>query len=581
MGKKIIIFILIISFLLLNSGFFLILYQNINNLFFYYETSKEIIAEKFIYEQFSHEIYSNINSKIYCEIKNINIKEECDEGYEIIKFPIRIQYLYDCEDVYDKAIDKNECQNRITNPEYCCEPSCCRDYVIKKDKYNFCSKNNVFSNNDPRNDICSSISIYNGKFYYVNNIKYCAKRLNKNYEELLLSEFNRNKSCDDAINKNIYFDTKRHYFCSDDYNYTDSSSSIIVENIFSTVSPNYINIENPYRISVLLNKKEYDESKALEELKKLKEISTKNIKEAFLKSEDSFLSYYKEKETFNLGNLISGDEPVFEKFKSNNFLKSGSIIWYTRNYIGFENKDELIKFKKYFDESDYKNNSLYKISTSELILDISLTSIIIVAILFISEIIYLLYLLSKRKDILIIDIPKKISICFLIISSFAFVFFLIIYLACFIYNFDDIEINMELFFQRVIEKYMERRNQIYLRDGFIIFACEIFLSIFTIIISICIFNSKKVINSRPNNILLITFRLKVGNCEHKIKMDENKRLKEYINIFENILEKCKNCNENFLGIEKILLNNRELNLESYIKDLNLQKNSVLIIDDDS
>ena len=410
-------------------------------------------------------------------------------------------------------------------------------------------------------------------------MKYCAKRMNKKYEELL-SEFNQNKNCD------IEFDTKKHYFCSDDYNYIDynytfSSTPIIVENIFSTVPLNYINIKNTYRISMLLNKKKYDEPKALKELNKLKEISEKNIRDAFKKSDDSFYSYYKEKEIFNLGDLISGDEPVFEKFKGNNFLKSGNIIWYTRNYIGFKNVDELKKFKEYFDEKDYKNNSLYKISTSKLIFDISLTSIIIIGILFISEIVYLLYLLKERKDILIIDIPKKISIFFLIISSFSFAFFLIIYLACFIYNFDDIEINMELFFQRVIEKYMERRNQIYLRDGFIIFACEIFLSIFTIIISICIFNSKKVINSRPNNILLITFRLKVGNCEHEIKMDENKRLKEYINIFENILEKCKNCNENFLGIEKILLNNRELNLESYIKDLNLQKNSVLIIDDDS
>ena len=216
---------------------------------------------------------------------------------------------------------------------------------------------------------------------------------------------------------------------------------------------------------MLLNKKKYDESKTLKELNKLKEISAKNIRNAFKKTDDSFYSYYREKEIFNLGDLISGDEPVFEKFKGNNFFKSGNIIWYTRNYIGFKNIYELKKFKKYFDENDYKNNSLYKISTSELIFDISLTSIIIIGILFISEIVYLLYLIKVIKDILIIDIPKKISIFFLIISSFAFIFFLIIYLACFIYNFDDIEINMELFFQRVIEKYMERRNQIYLRDG--------------------------------------------------------------------------------------------------------------------
>ena len=64
-------------------------------------------------------------------------------------------------------------------------------------------------------------------------------------------------------------------------------------------------------------------------------------------------------------------------------------------------------------------------------------------------------------------------------------------------------------------------------------------------------------------------------------MDENKLLLEYINIFENILEKCKNCSENFLGIEKILLDNRELDINSNIRGLNIRRNSVLIIDDDS
>jgi len=577
MGKKIIIFllILIVSFLLLNSGLILILIQNIKNIVFYSENNKEIIAEKLIYEQFSHEIYSNINSKIFIDIKNMTIKEDCDEGYELIKFPIRIDYLYDCEGVYDDKLDKNECQNRITNPRYCCELSCCKDYVIKKERYHFCSDSKSFSNYDSRNGNCSKISIYNGKFYYINNFKYCGKRLSKTYEELL-SEFDESKNC------NNQFDTAGHYFCSDDYNYNNPSSTIIVENVFSMIPPNYINIENSFRILLLLNKKNYEESKVLNELKKLNETSIKNIEKAFKKENDSFINYYKEKNIFKLAHLISGNEPVFEKFKNNNFLKSGNIIWYTRNYIGFENFDELQKFKKYFDENDYKNNSLYKISTSAINFYFSIISIIIIGILFISEIIYLIYLIKKRKEFLIIEVSKKISVYFLITSSISFAFFLIIYLTCFIYKFDSIEIHMELFFQRVIEKYMERRNQLFLREGVIsLFANFIFISAFVFYISKISFKSKEVINSRPNNILLVKFRLKEGDCEHKIKMDENKILKHYIKSFENILEKCKKCSDNFFGIEKILLNGVELNTQSNIKDLRLSGKSILIIDDES
>ena len=571
MGKKIIIF----SFLLLNSSFILILIQNIQNISFYSENSKEIIAEKLIYEQFSHEIYSNINSKIYYDIKNIEIKEDCEEGYELIKFPIRIEYYYDCLGVNDDIIDKNECQNRITSPKYCCELSCCRDHVIRKNRYHFCANNNYISGYDPRNDICSNISVYNGNFYYINNNKYCSKRLNKTYEELL-SDYNINSFCD------IQFDSLGHYFCSNDYNFTFDSSSVIVENIFSTVKPSLINIERTQKISMLLNKKKYDESKVRKEIKKLNEASMKNIEKAFKKSEKPFSNYYKEKEKFKLQDLISGNEPVFAKFKNDNFFKSGNIFWYTRNYIGFKNLKELNKFKQYFDENDFKNNSLYKISNSSLFFIISLVSVIIIGILIISEIIYIILLIKKRKNFVINEIPKNVSIYFLIISSFSFVFFLIIYLSCFIYKYDKIEIKMELFFQRVIEKYMERRNQLLSNIGiFLLLVNVIFLSVFVYYFSGVVFKSKEVINSRPNNILIIKFSLKEVDCVHKIKMDENKNMRYYIKSFENMLEKCKKCSDNFFGIEKILLNGRQLDIQRNIKELNLNEKTMLIIDDES
>ena len=582
------LFILIITFLLLNSGFILIIIQNIKNIIFYSEKSKEIIAEKIIYEQFSHEIYSNIKSRIYYEIRQTSISTECDSGYEIIKFPLRMEYFYDCEGIFDDKIDKKDCQDKITNPQHCCELNCCRDYIINKEKKHFCSDWTYFPYFDSRNDICSYISIYNGKFYYINNkYKYCARRLDKVYEDLL-SDFDKNKNCDIKF----IFDSANHYFCNGDYNYNNyfyydyqyhyyyNYENLVAQNIISNVTPSLINIENSFRISKLLNKKEYDESKIKKELKKLNEISNKNIENAFKKNDDVFTNYYVYFSYMNSGELISGNEPIFKKFKDNSFLQGSSGNWYTRNYIGFSNIKQLKKFKKYFDENNHKNNSLYKLSISELFLYIPLVSIIIIGILFISEIIILIYILIKRKNLDKNDIIEKITIYYLIITIFSFAFFLIIYLSCFICNFDNIEIKMEKFFQRVLEKYMERREQLYLKIGIILFFVDvIILIVFFIYITRNTFKTKEVINSRPINILVIKFRLKEVNCIHKIKVDENKTLKSYFNIFENILEKCPKCSKDFIGIDYILLDNKNLNIENTIKSLKLNEKSVFIIDD--
>ena len=391
----------------------------------------------------------------------------------------------------------------------------------------------------------------------------------------------------------IMLDSTNHYFCSGDYSFYNgiyfdydlnfySYNQLIAQNIFSTIQPSYINIENSFRISKLLNNKNYDESKIKKELKKLNELSNKNIEDAFKKKDEHFTNYYHDIKSYSAFSLFSGNESIFSKFKDNRFLKYASVTWYTRNYIGFKNMKELHKFKKYFDENNHKNNSLYKLSTSELFLSISVVSIIIIGILIILEIIYLIYIPKKKKLFDEKNIPIKDIIYLLIISIFSFIFFLIIYLSCFICNFDSIEIKMEKFFQRVLEKYMERRDQLYLKISIILFSGNIIiLVVFLLYIKIRDL-SKGVINSRPINILVIKFRLKEVNCEHKIKIDKNKSLKDYFNIFENIIEKCPICSQkDFLGIENILFNNKSLNIENKIESLKLNEESVLIIDDDS
>ena len=563
----------LISFLLLLISFSLILTQNIINIIFYSEKSKDIIAEKYIYEQFSHEVYSNINSRIYYNITKKS--QKCDEGSEIIKFPLKFDYFYDCKDIKNNNIDKKECQDKITSASLCCESYCCRDYVFEKEKYHSCINKVNFNDQDSREYICSTSSVYNGKFYYINQDIYCAKRYYKTYEELLL-EANSYNNC-----KNITFDTEGHALCDTDN--LSENYNIIVQNIFSVVKPEYIDIKNSLRIDILLNKKA-DESKIAKELKKLNEISSKNIKDAFFEKEDpsstiNFYSFYKE---FSMNELISGNEIIFEKYKNNDYAKSEYITWYTRNYIGFRNYQDLKNFKKYFDENDHKNNCLYKFSTSTLIFGISIASVILIFIFIVSIIIYFLYLFKNMKETDIKLIPyENIRIILIIFSSCDFIIFLIIYLVCFIFKYDYIDIEMEIFFQHVLDKYNKRRYQVYLFSGLIVAFINILLCIFLFNILECI-KSNASINARPINILVAKFRLDEGNCEHKIKIDKNKKLKDYINKMENILERCRNCKNVYLGvgIDNIYLNNENLNLEQNIKKINIDENSCMIIKDD-
>ena len=57
-----IINIILTSFLILSC--ILIFAQTIINIKYNYSNNKTILAEKLVYQQFSHDIYSNINSKI-------------------------------------------------------------------------------------------------------------------------------------------------------------------------------------------------------------------------------------------------------------------------------------------------------------------------------------------------------------------------------------------------------------------------------------------------------------------------------------------------------------------------------------
>ena len=126
-------------------------------------------------------------------------------------------------------------------------------------------------------------------------------------------------------------------------------------------------------------------------------INIKNIFNAFFKNKQNIVSeegnknYYNQK-GFSLLDLINnGYENIFKDYQENEYMKRKTINWYTRNYIGFKDFQELEKFRKHFDENDPTKNPLYKISV---IMFPNVESLII-SIIFILVIFYFMFFQNK------------------------------------------------------------------------------------------------------------------------------------------------------------------------------------------
>ena len=343
----------------------LILVQRISNVI-YNSNDKTSIAERLVYQQFSHDVYSNIKSKILYDFEIIDHSQNCSDNREILNIPIKIESFYDWEKVKVDDIDKDLCQNKIST---CCKKECCKQDIYTNQK--ICKNKNIYNsadNEDPRKN-CKIFKIYNGKIYKMNNYKICARRYDYNYEYLL--EKNQDSFCKDGIkldsldhcfNENI---TILNQSNSNNYLSFKENSPIIVKNILSEINPNYFEYELIMRESILNNKIKIDE-KEQNEVNKYKVINIKNIYNAFFRNVKNLdftdgNQYYINHNQINLGYIMeNNDDIVLNEFQDNNFIKEKNLSWYTRNYIGFRNLDELQKFKYYFDEEDPQNNTLYK-----------------------------------------------------------------------------------------------------------------------------------------------------------------------------------------------------------------------------
>lgn len=575
----------IISFCLLIISCILIFSQAIKNIYYNYSKNKTILAEKLVYQQFSHDVYSNINNKIYYQFETISYTEECPPGKEIVQIPIKIDSYYDCENIKKNLLNElNEdiCQNKISKSSICCKNDCCENNIYLKQT--ICREKNYKNiedeeNNDIRKNICQYFNIYNGKFTKILNSKICAKRYDFNYENLLYiynSNNCENKSC-------LYYDTKKHCIC--DINLKENNllffgqaflnlnlTNCIVKNIFSEINPNFFEYETILKESLLNNKIKITK-KEKEKINIYKVINEKNIYNAFFKDKEDIQingnQYYINQTKFLLSNFTDNNEEyIFKNYLKNEYMKIKSIKWYTRNYIGFENYDELLKFQKYFDEKDPMNNPLYKITN---IIYPNWESIIILVLFllaFIFTCIYQIYIFIKENNVkinsfLIVDIFRQISLMIL----------LIIYLSLFIfrynYTFHKIKINMEIYYKIVLEKYNERRGQKLLFAGIIILCIIFIIELANYIFMIYIDN-----NNGVNEISKYTIIVKLKNSY----TNEIIPFKFYLNRkFSNEIKRFKQKFLNDYDIDECKNEDKIIDQDKIINDMGINSDSLILV----
>ena len=163
----------------------------------------------------------------------------------------------------------------------------------------------------------------------------------RTYEDLLFDyeTYDKCKSCD-----KIYFDSKQHFICNDNFILTNQNNAII-KNIFSVTQPNYFEMESKIKLSILLNKINMNEDKIKKELNKISKISSKTIYDTFIdkkcNGDECLDSNWTQREFKKISEIINTQEFIF--YDLNEYILNSNIYWYTRNFIGFENYTELKK----------------------------------------------------------------------------------------------------------------------------------------------------------------------------------------------------------------------------------------------
>ena len=459
-----ILFIISISFFFLSQIFLLI--QGIKNYEFFKFDDDEIIVEKTLFEQFSQEVYESINTPF----SSYKIQPDCDAN-NIIRHSLYLNTYYDCRNIYSSEL-KKECQNNIISNNTDCIP------YSSNSNYDY--NNNYVDrlNYDGRIKYCQYFSRFTQKISKIYSYFLCRDNTRYTYEELLfnsmpLKDLNGlNNNCPNKLKKCGILDTKNNILClPENYNCPYNEFSLQSESGENTVQ---VNLNEPYPMDYIYLKYSNSENKKIFSSIFISENQPMNhewdtyvretyedideediIKRRSLTTKDFQLVGDKEDNTYSKINVNIKVEEIINNNNIYNIDTSQlnaeqNLYIYARNYIGFKNYDELMNFKKNFNENDPMDNPLYKLASSGHNPIITITFSVIFIVL---DILTLIFAIIKFKSQG--NINNKLILSFFIVDCIFFVVELIIIAYHFV-KYPKIHIDMDERMKKVLDLYNDR-----------------------------------------------------------------------------------------------------------------------------
>ena len=382
-------------------------------------------------------------------------------------FSLNLDTFYDCREIFNSDLDE-KCQDKIINNYTRCNHG---------GDIDFSSETYRMEEYDERNIYCNYyFSRFTQKKQKFQDNNYICKNKNNEiyYDQLLIKSIKQKdytngvKYCPPYTDYCGILDTKDNVLCLEtcpDYIFEFSSTSRGIS--VKINNNNYLVLNNPgyseqkISISAIFSENRplnHDWDKMIKET--FEDISKKNSnKRRTAISPDFNLIDELNDNTYSfitpannnikISDIISKIKGLNEEETRKKYNIEQTLNLYTRNYIGFEDIDELNKFRKIFNDKDDTDNPLYKLSSSG---HDPLITIIIACLFLCAAIAYLILLFYK-----------KIKEELFNISIFAFIIilglFLISDLIIIIYHFVEyptISIDMDSRMKKVLDKYNRR-----------------------------------------------------------------------------------------------------------------------------
>ena len=427
----------IIYLLILMTFIILLIIQGFKNIEYNKFNSLKIIKERVLYEQISYEIYNNIQKNI---ILDLQIQDICENNYQPINFEIKLNPNYNYK--YSTNI------NHLFNIQFCVPiyENFKNEYNVNELKYEELIRHSInieniknlnLNDENSLNNICENGFKPCGILDTLNNILCLPNKYNCPLNDLIISSQNNSKLKD-----------KEYY-------------EKILDNDISLYLNTQKNIDRPIIISNFLSfdkpwDHEWQKIIGYKDSKKGEKDNLKREKFPF-ENYDKYMTIvpFQNFSFITLNNILNWE-------KENNNLKSmvkdaePSQFYYLfhKNFIGFKNYDELIKFKNLFNIDDYKKNPLFKFSTTlRPYIATIVVGLITLLILLTSLILLIIAIKDKSKEgILIISI---------IMASIALIYF-IVYISLYFIDkakFKKLDFSFDPQIQIVFNSYSKRRNK--------------------------------------------------------------------------------------------------------------------------